>query len=812
MKNILLTEEQFNILLRQKLLEAFNAGSGVEEAETKFAKDNGGRIINYLNRLYNGGDDNELSNNLRRLANQHAVNFDFSDDEFNEKLKADPQKMNNEIKNWVKQYLEDLRSCYVKNSFMKSKEVARYDSGTNSIKNSYSLESNFDRFSDEKKKNVVNLASFLDKVGLSSIYRDYQNPPSKRFVCGLDLKYVNKNTPVDDIIKKLNFSGIATGEENYSEDELAGLRGELKKYYGDNRAEKINNLAGFGDSKDRSKSDNEWGSVESVAAGQLAEKRAKLYLRSTYGMNLSFGNENKMFKYGNTKVYKDTLIVNFTSAIRCPAWNECIMKDACYAKTSEINYDNTLYSNIRKNLIWEQTKVDKTLMRYMMALLRSYLFDYSKLDIYKGYKKGEEKDDFMWELCQKTLYEIRDEYGEEAINTLRDTKSGKLIRLNENGDFIGQWLVDAFEAFAKEFNDTKVGVHITAYTCRALNYEAVENMILNISQQKLVDKQNSKGFAHFFYAVDPREYAKLGETYGGPNYEMDFNEETKKITPVYRKLIDENGELKGYYYKCPCGRGKFEYVDIQNTKSSKSYTLKYVNGLHFNENRGTFEGEASINGQRFDASIIGTKKFRPKLIYDPDSNVMYIKNGKSVSYSVLDNEKIDFGTYNPATIDANSPDIYINVEEGKIYKKIKSQNPINVADCYMCRICYARDAEGEVKFEGGNRVEGVPIYVFVATHGANKNEFQSPEGRKIDGKTAGEWADILNNRTSSQNLQESAYEDSETLQEEPKSDKLAIKCIVNNFTFSLQQRMANIGPKLNEIKDNFNSILSRING
>jgi hypothetical protein len=61
-------------------------------------------------------------------------------------------------------------------------------------------------------------------------------------------------------------------------------------------------------------------------------------------------------------------------------------------------------------------------------------------------------------------------------------------------------------------------------------------------------------------------------------------------------------------------------------------------------------------------------------------------------------------------------------------------------------------------------------------------------------------------------LQESAYEDYETLQEEPKSDKLAIKCIVNNFTFSLQQRMTNIGPKLNEIKDKFNSILSRING
>ena len=35
------------------------------------------------------------------------------------------------------------------------------------------------------------------------------------------------------------------------------------------------------------------------------------------------------------KVPENTLIVNFTTAIGCPAWNECLVKHACYARQTE---------------------------------------------------------------------------------------------------------------------------------------------------------------------------------------------------------------------------------------------------------------------------------------------------------------------------------------------------------------------------------------------------------------------------------------------------------------------------------------------
>ena len=398
---------------------------------------------------------------------------------------------------------------------------------------------------------------------------------------------------------------------------------------------------------------------------------------------------------------------------------------------------------------------------------------------------------------------------EESIEKLKSTRNGNLIRLNENGDFIGQWLVDAFEQFAAELK--LVDINIAAYTCRALNYETVENLILNISQQGLVKNQNSKGFAHFFYAIEPKDYARLGETYGGPNYTLEINPKTGKITPVYRKLIDEKGELKGYYYKCPCGRGKYEYVPYIPKGNDTKYTVISVDGIKMDEKTHCFYGKTYIDGKEQDAS-----KIRNHFVFDRKNNIFYIKNGGSKSYRVISDTEanFDYGTELPITIVASSPQIFVDVNEKKIYRRvaIKDTNA-KAADCYMCRICYARDAEGGVKYEGGIKEDNVPVYVFVATHGANKNEFQDPKGRLISGKSAKEWGEILNNRNQESELMESIIEDTE--QEEPKNDELAVKCVVNNFVDSVRNRMAgNIARdvKLNEIKSNFCDFLSRING
>ena len=53
------------------------------------------------------------------------------------------------------------------------------------------------------------------------------------------------------------------------------------------------------------------------------------------------------------------------------------------------------------------------------------------------------------------------------------------IRLNENGDFVGQWLVDAWDNEAGKYQP--YGVNVSAYTCRHLNYEGIKNIIINTS-------------------------------------------------------------------------------------------------------------------------------------------------------------------------------------------------------------------------------------------------------------------------------------------------------------------------------------------
>ena len=824
MKNIILTEKQFGLFLKSKLLESMSVPDGIDEG----GDENVHRVIDYLKDTYNSDSDDEdkkkKRDNLRQLAKVNHVNFDYSKEEEERRRKEVLERRNEEILEWVGKYLQPLRDCWKGKNFMKSKEVAKY-SPEKGVYNTQTPKGAYDRLSGDLKANVINLAMFLDKNKLTCIYREFQKMPSVKYSCGINLSddSINCNTPVDVLVGKMDANGniIEKGLLDFSA--TAKDTDDLLSIYNGTRVKTINKEVGI-DSKEKCYGNkDEWDRIAEVSARKLNELRAKRYVNSTYGMELEFGESNKMFKYGNSKVYKDTLIVNFASAIRCPAWNECIMKDACYAKTSEVMYDSALDSNLKKNLIWEQTKIDSELMSLMKALLRSYMLNYVKLPFVEEMRKGPEKKDFIWKLCQMSLYQIREKYGEDAIKVLEKTRRGNLIRLNENGDFIGQWLVDAFEEFAEELG--LVGINITAYTCRALNYEAVEHMILNISQQGLVKNQKSKGFAHFFYAIDPKDYSRLGETYDGPNYSLKITD--GKITPVYRKLVDENGVLRGYYYKCPCGRGKYEYTPCEDPK----FTLTCVDGIERDPNTQCFYGETYSNGKPVDA-----KRIKTYFVYDRENDIFYIKNGSSNSYRIISSDggdddetgngdKFDYGTTLPMTIVTESPSIFVDVNEQKVYvKKIVKRGDGSAgakkgdtsADCYMCRICYARDKENSqdphaVRYEGGEKEGDVPVYVFVATHGANKGEFQGEQGRKVAGKKVSEWAKILNSRQARNGMMESVF-DGEGLEEEPKSSKLALMCIVRNFVDSVRSRMGNRGVKLNEIKTKFNDMLKRING
>lgn len=822
MKNVIITEKQFDLFLRNKLAESISVPNGMDEG----GDENVHRIIDYLRDTYNSDDDErkEQRDNLRQLAKINQVNFDYSNDEAERRRKEILEKKNDEILEWVGKYLQPLRDCWNGKNFMKSKEVAKY-STDKGVYNTQTPKGAYDKLSGDLKVNVINLASFLDKNRLTCIYREFQKQPSVKYSCGLDLKddSINCHTPIDVLVGTRDANGkiIKKGLLDFSA--TVKDTDELLSMYDGTRVKTINKEVGLGGEARHISDPDEWSKVAEVAAYKLNDRRAKLYLKSTYGMEMEFGKGNKMFKFGNSKVYKDTLIINFASAIRCPAWNECIMKDACYAKTSEVMYDDAFNSNLKKNLIWEQTKIDSKLMSLMKALLRSYLLNYVQIPFVRNMKKGEEKKNFIWELCQHSLYELRDKYGDDVIKVLKETRRGNLIRLNENGDFIGQWLVDAFEEFAKELE--LVDINIAAYTCRALNYEAVEHLILNISQQGLVQNQKSKGFAHFFYAIDPKDYSRLGETYDGPNYSLNIVD--GKITPVYRKLVDEKGVLKGYYYKCPCGRGKYEYVPSEEAK----YTLTCVDGIERDKTTQRFFGETIANGEPVNAA-----KIRTYFVYDRKNDIFYIKNGNSTSYRILSNtgeeednknDNFDYGTSLPMTIVTASPSIFVDVNEQKVYvKKIVKKENTGVkgvkkddtsADCYMCRICYARDKENQndphaVRYEGGVKEGDVPVYVFVATHGANRGEFQGEQGRKIDGKKISDWIEILRNSTQRQGVMESVFNEDEGMEEEPENDRLAIRCVVSNFIDSVRSRMCNKSAKLNEIKTKFNDMLGRING
>ena len=86
-------------------------------------------------------------------------------------------------------------------------------------------------------------------------------------------------------------------------------------------------------------------------------------------------------------------------------------------------------------------------------------------------------------------------------------------------------------------------------------------MALNMSQEGLNSEYGN--VSHFFYAINESLYDSLPETYINERTgDNTLDTTAKNIIPQYVTLADEEG-VKGYYYKCPCGRGKFNYVPCE---------------------------------------------------------------------------------------------------------------------------------------------------------------------------------------------------------------------------------------------------------
>lgn len=326
-----------------------------------------------------------------------------------------------------------------------------------------------DDYSGEDLKQILRLKDFMDIHGLTSLYDETSNLPSRTM--GL----------------KKDKNGV-----NYGEFDMNKISDAEARNYANGKI------------------------TEDEARFKIRQKLISDYIASKYGMQIVIPSIN--FSNGNKKIPTTTLIVNFDSAIGCPAWNECLVKHACYARNTEKGKPTVYVSNKKKNIGWRQTENDPEMMNLMLNMIRAYCFDYekaaaemisSKVAKFRSPKKLAEK------LSSTPFSDVL--FTQEVLDVLMKYKRIDNIRLNENGDFIGQWLVDAWDIEAGEFKI--VGINVSAYTCRHLNYNGIKNIILNTSF-----KTDNSNIARNFIAVPDFVYDSLDETYGGENNQLIINE------------------------------------------------------------------------------------------------------------------------------------------------------------------------------------------------------------------------------------------------------------------------------------------------
>lgn len=627
-------------LLHKILCEAINDFIGtqlnedVDTVAVRAAKD---KIMQQLKKAIennasanNGNEDSAWNANkesLEDVASRLGINLNFNQNEFNNKLNSTS--------------LDEMTDA-IKDA---AAELSKYVNSQGSIK--------FAQMKNEMPLEhyyyLLRMKDLIDRLALSYLYDTSNAGVLKTADERYGIKY--------NFDKNNNFTGIDASNFNLNNN----FEDNARKW--GNRGTRKESLGG--------KSEEE---IQALYKRQILER----YVEATYGMNVDM--PATAFTFGNNKLPSDTLVINFTSAHRCPAWNDCVVKYACYARGSEHGYKDLYAKNTRLNLMWEAGRRDPELMKDLFQMVRAYLVDYRMLTRLIN-KKG--REDFAAQQQQQSqpqqlslfgearrprkpkyknipekdiydtpLTQYADILKEHRTEILRATK----VRLNEDGDFIGQWLLDAWDEFAGELK--AIGVSTTAYTCRNLQYGRLKNIIINASSYAIGREQGEDGKAakvisKYFYAIPANAYDEYEETYddgkgnlvGKPllyTAKDDFEREQNYIHVHVLPLVDINtGEpTGGYYYKCPCER-----IDV------------------------------NVNGNPL-----------------PFAKV---KSGK------------------------NAGKIKINKSTGKPdYEKL---------NCFNCRMCYQdRDPNSIIGYPGtGN------LYVFVRLHGTFTDEFNNETASKI---------------------------------------------------------------------------------
>ncbi len=288
--------------------------------------------------------------------------------------------------------------------------------------------------------------------------------------------------------------------------------------------------------------------------------RVKNFVESKFGFDVNI--PDKAFAAGNGKLPKNTLIVNFTSALRCPAWNECLVKHACYARAGEKPHSSVLRANTNRYLLWELTRGDEEMLSLMMNMVKAYMFNYEL--IYRA-SSGILRKNGIKSLNELLALDLDSELMDETmVELFKKYKNVENVRLNEDGDFIGQWLVDAWNSFGGKLK--KFGIIISAYTCKNLNYEGVTNIVLNSSN--LANKNADR----YFIAISEEAYNSFDDTHEG------FDPQTGKLKTVLKPLgtFDDAGRWTpngNMYYKCPCGNE--EIMGPKKAKKDKRHLMDF---------------------------------------------------------------------------------------------------------------------------------------------------------------------------------------------------------------------------------------------
>lgn len=255
-----------------------------------------------------------------------------------------------------------------------------------------------------------------------------------------------------------------------------------------------------------------------------------------------------LFSIGNAKLSKDTLLINFTSALGCPSINYCpVTQKACYAVAGE----NRLKDTKRKNLIVQN------------------LFRHAKSqNLLDG------------------LFDIAELYITEAAKTKTPIR---YIRYNEAGDFTGQDVLVKAAEFSKLVRD-KYGILSMAYTAnpkvdpsQEVDGEPIDTIIaINRSRNDI--KASGKAPDRHYFATPMNSFSSnpdinLENAYSDVEYVSDANAQRLKVEvpmknkngiPSIPKLNYgswDGGE--GWYYVCPCSFWKYN-----KDKAEKEYLVQ----------------------------------------------------------------------------------------------------------------------------------------------------------------------------------------------------------------------------------------------